>query len=240
MAKKTKTRPDTKKAKLEAEYRKERKRLNQLARRLEKRGYIADRSKIIPAIPKKITEASIARLKKINAASFYKKSKYIDPRSGEVVSGTKGKKIEDQINKEKRKNRQKPPEQPASPAGVGAEPQDFPEEEEILIENLMAMIAKIDFYVDKPECKNPDKLTYVRGLIFDQIDLYGETAYAKMVKENMPYIASHLESLFLDSDQDKIEMSFTSLISMVTMDSQMSVSMSADLNDAWDSYGGGW
>ena len=47
----------------------------------------------IPAIPKKITEASVRRLKKITNISLINKAYYIRPETGEAVRGTRGRQI---------------------------------------------------------------------------------------------------------------------------------------------------
>ena len=60
------------------------------ARSMAKRGYVIDA--VLPEEPKKITEASVRRIKKISA-NLYKKSYYVT-EEGEVISGEKGRKYE--------------------------------------------------------------------------------------------------------------------------------------------------
>lgn len=48
----------------------------------------------LPAVPKKITEASIRKLKAINADYLYKRAIYTDPEFDKIVIGTEGRKIE--------------------------------------------------------------------------------------------------------------------------------------------------
>ena len=60
------------------------------ARSMAKRGYVIDA--VLPKEPKKITEASVRRIKKISA-NLYKKS-YFVTEEGEVISGEKGRKYE--------------------------------------------------------------------------------------------------------------------------------------------------
>ena len=55
-------------------------------RRLEKQGYVLP-DDLLPSIPKKITQASINRLKKITSESIYKKSKKLDFETGEITPG---------------------------------------------------------------------------------------------------------------------------------------------------------
>lgn len=60
------------------------------ARSMAKRGYVIDA--VLPKEPKKITEASVRRIKKISA-NLYKKS-YFVTEEGEVISGEEGRKYE--------------------------------------------------------------------------------------------------------------------------------------------------
>ena len=59
-------------------------------RSMAKRGYVIDA--VLPKEPKKITEASVRRIKKISA-NLYKKSYYVT-EEGEVISGEEGRKYE--------------------------------------------------------------------------------------------------------------------------------------------------
>lgn len=59
-------------------------------RSMARRGYVIDA--VLPKEPKKITEASVRRIKKISS-SLYKKSYYVT-EEGEVISGEKGRKYE--------------------------------------------------------------------------------------------------------------------------------------------------
>lgn len=76
------------------QYNKELKRIRQFIRRAEKRGYKFE-DNIIPKKPKKITQGSIRKLKKINPDYLYKKSVYGgEATQGEIVFGLAGRKAE--------------------------------------------------------------------------------------------------------------------------------------------------
>ena len=77
----------------EQEYNKELKRIQQFLRRASKRGFIWDDS-VIPKRPKKITEKSVAKLKRITPDVLYKKGQYLDTSTGELLSGVKGRALE--------------------------------------------------------------------------------------------------------------------------------------------------
>lgn len=83
------------------EYNKNRRRIKQAIKRLEKRGYIIPEN-ILPKIPKRITNASVRRLEKINLDFIYKKSRFLDVTTGELFEGTQGKEREKQLKKENR------------------------------------------------------------------------------------------------------------------------------------------
>ena len=107
---------------LEQEYKKELRRINRLIKKGEKQGFYWSES-IIPKQPKKITEASIRKLKKITPDSLHKKSYQIDLDTGELVKTTsiktntkpKSKKVTDLVessvpktpNSSKKKNTEK-------------------------------------------------------------------------------------------------------------------------------------
>ena len=57
---------------------------------MARRGYVIDA--VLPKEPKKITEASVRRIKKISS-NLYKKSYYVT-EEGEVISGEEGRKYE--------------------------------------------------------------------------------------------------------------------------------------------------
>lgn len=71
---------------IQQQYRKERRRIQNAMKRLEKQGYVLPED-LLPSMPKKVTQASINRLKKITSESIYKKSKKLDFETGEITPG---------------------------------------------------------------------------------------------------------------------------------------------------------
>lgn len=97
MAKKTKKRQSAKQQAINKAFAKERNRVKSFVRRAEKRGYIFPES-IIPSIPKRKTEASIRKLKKLTKEMLYSKAYYGGEATfGEIVSGKEGLKLERQL-----------------------------------------------------------------------------------------------------------------------------------------------
>lgn len=97
MEKKTKKRQTAKQQAINKAYAKERNRVKSFVRRAEKRGYSFPES-IVPSIPKRKTEASIRKLKKLTNERLYLKASYGgEATSGEIVSGKEGLKLERQL-----------------------------------------------------------------------------------------------------------------------------------------------
>ena len=71
---------------IKQQYRKERRRIQNAMNRLEKQGYVLPED-LLPSIPKRVTQASINRLKKITSESIYKKSKKLDFETSEITPG---------------------------------------------------------------------------------------------------------------------------------------------------------
>ena len=97
MAKKTKKGQTAKQQAINKAYAKERNRVKSFVRRAEKRGYSFPES-IVPSIPKRKTEASIRKLKKLTKEVLYSKASYGGEATyGEIVSAKEGLKLERQL-----------------------------------------------------------------------------------------------------------------------------------------------
>lgn len=84
---------------IQQEYRRNRRRIQSAIRRLENRGYLVPEN-ILPAIPKKITPASVRRLESLTTEKLYKRSEYVVQETGEIVPGKRGRKIENKLRTE--------------------------------------------------------------------------------------------------------------------------------------------
>lgn len=97
MAKKTVKKQSAKQQAINKAYAKERNRVKSFVRRAEKRGYSFPES-IIPSIPKRKTESSIRKLKRLTKDVLYSKATYCGEHTyGEIVSGKEGLKLENQL-----------------------------------------------------------------------------------------------------------------------------------------------
>lgn len=74
-------------------YNKELRRIKQFINRAEKRGYLIPEN-IIPKRPKRITSRSVESLRKINPEKIYKKSRFVDTETGEIIKGMAGREYE--------------------------------------------------------------------------------------------------------------------------------------------------
>lgn len=79
----------------EKAYNRERRRIQRQITRMSQRGYVVPEN-ILPPRPKRITEASVRRLQKITTPKLYERSRYIDLETGELLTGTEGRRLERQ------------------------------------------------------------------------------------------------------------------------------------------------
>lgn len=83
-----------KQTQVQKEYRKERNRIQRQINRMHRRGYYGMED-MLPAKPKKVTKASVRRLKRITTKDLYDKADFIDLTTGEVLgNGEQGRVIE--------------------------------------------------------------------------------------------------------------------------------------------------
>ena len=81
-------------------------RIKNFIRRATKRGYEFSDT-IIPNMPKRVTKKSIEKIKNIKPKDLYSKASYLDKSTGEIVSGSTGRKIERKLSAQKAKETRK-------------------------------------------------------------------------------------------------------------------------------------
>ena len=81
-------------------------RIKNFIRRATKRGYEFS-DDIIPTMPKRVTNKSIEKIKNIKPKDLYSKASYLDKSTGEIVSGSIGRKIERNLSTQKAKETRK-------------------------------------------------------------------------------------------------------------------------------------
>lgn len=149
---------------IQQQYRKERRRIQNAMNRLEKQGYVLPED-LLPSIPKKVTQASINRLKKITSESIYKKSKKLDFETGEITPGIVARdKARSQRAKEAARRRSFKQEY-ASPQFYTEPPQytTFPSGADIIINNFRS-----DVIGRFPESAGPILNRWLDGLLAQQ------------------------------------------------------------------------
>lgn len=149
---------------IQQQYRKERRRIQNAMNRLEKQGYALPED-LLPSTPKKVTQASINRLKKITSESIYKKSKKLDFETGEITPGIVARdKARSQRAKEAARRRSFKQEY-ASPQFYTEPPQytTFPSGADIIINNFRS-----DVIGRFPESAGPILNRWLDGLLAQQ------------------------------------------------------------------------
>lgn len=149
---------------IQQQYRKERRRIQNAMNRLEKKGYVLQ-DDLLPSVPKKVTQASINRLKKITTEAIYKKSVRLDTETGEITPGIVARdKARSQRAKEAARRRSFKQEY-ASPQFYTEPPQytTFPSGADIIINNFRS-----DVIGRFPESAGPILNRWLDGLLAQQ------------------------------------------------------------------------
>ena len=81
-------------------------RIKNFIRRATKRGNEFS-DNVIPTMPKRVTKKSIEKIKNIKPKDLYSKASYLDKSTGEIVSGSTGRKIERNLSTQKAKETRK-------------------------------------------------------------------------------------------------------------------------------------
>lgn len=160
------------------QYKQQQNRIKRMIKRLGERGYFFE-NEILPEEPKRITQASVRKLKKITAENLYKVTKYIDPETGEILSGIEGRKLERHRTALKsaqtRKRRKRPPETPQTPKGPEfppLPPDDFMTK--VIISNWLALLRT---------CEKGEAYNLLLGWITQLRHDNGDVAVATMIEE---------------------------------------------------------
>lgn len=171
------------------EYNKEVRRLKQAIRRAEKRGYIVPES-IIPQSPKRITQGSIRRLKKITPEKIRQKSElYVleaNPSKSkerkQSINKKSAKALQVKKDKEQRKKIDKKAKESLKKIQVNEEYRREFSMGEILYRKILDLC-------DKYSIDNPKGVQLIKGIIQDEINTYGKDtvmrAFAFIVDEEI-------------------------------------------------------
>ena len=170
---------------LQAEYIKQEKRIKSFVRRATKRGFIFPEN-VIPKRPKRITQKAVERLREMTAPSLYKEAQYVEPSTGEVVSGYQGRKSErKRASKKGQRTRKQRKQRRADQYGLPEEPISYHED----------TYSSEDFYADAVISNFKDILTKYNargaGVLIKWIDelifKYGKADVANMLETGANY-----------------------------------------------------
>lgn len=189
---------------LQLDYKKQVKRLKQAVRRAEKRGYIVPEY-VIPKQPKKITQKSVERLKKITTKEIYSKSEKLDFETGELIPGEVARKQERseaakkaaKTRKEKRYNAEKGESEYYEP-----QYDTFPSGADIIIGNFKAEMSRF------PEVAQPIANQWLDRLLID----YSKEDVAEMLENaaaqglGVDYSIAYREDLLLDRLSEMLDL----------------------------------
>ena len=110
------------------EYNRQRKRIQNFISRNKKRGFLFDEN-ILPKMPKRVTKASVNRLKKLTPEKLYSKALHLDTETGEITKGLQASKELRRKAREETKRRKQ-------------QRDDTIAFEDIVISNFLARIAQ--------------------------------------------------------------------------------------------------
>lgn len=193
------------------EYRKQRRRVQQAVKRLEKIGYIFDED-VVPKIPKKITKASVHRLAKITPEKLREKSEYI---IGEEIVKYKTHKKE--IKQEIKRIRQELKKEKETPVIV-----HIPTV--LYIDNFRETVINIipdsrNFYHGRNEATTFKDFSGYKNIIIslldDSIAENGEQYVERLIQENADTLSDYIEGVQYDSDENRVEHNLISVANIL-------------------------
>lgn len=128
---------------IERQYFRERDRIRKALERMERRGILQrgamSNKEIMPAIPKRITRASVSRLQKMTTASLYKNAELVDYDTGEILAAGKDiKRVERERKRAARKG------QEIEPRSIRYEPKKKVSTAQLIIDNLKDDIRRMN------------------------------------------------------------------------------------------------
>lgn len=155
-------------------YRKERQRIQRQINRMTKRGY--DVPELLPKIPKKITEASVRRLKKLTTEKLYKESRFIDFETGEILTSEEGQKLE-----KVRRRRPKPKVQSPTPTAPPPTPVVPPEPDYVIFDKQILTV----FTMEMTEIfgRNEKLFNYITRWYNRSLEKYGAEEMAEALEQ---------------------------------------------------------
>lgn len=157
-------------------YRKERQRIQRQINRMTKRGY--DVPELLPKIPKKITEASVLRLKKLTTEKLYKESRFIDTETGEILTSEEGQKLE-----KVRRRRPKPKLKAPSPTAIAPSPTPVAPSEPDYVSFDKQILTVFTMEMTEIFGRNEKLFNYITRWYNRSLEKYGAEEMAEALEE---------------------------------------------------------
>lgn len=194
MAKKRKLTP------AEQAYNKELRRINRFIKAAEKRGFIFN-LKILPPRPKKITKASVQKLKKITPETLYKKASF-QTDDFRIISGVEGRKLE--RSRAARKHGSMPSQQkPTTPQGHRKGPPSIVDSVLATVEELITRFPDGNIWTDWQEKLHRKHKNMLEGMLNTQIMLYGRATIAYRFEKAATQVVDLAEQIIYGDSKEE-------------------------------------
>lgn len=222
------------------EYMKERRRIQQAISREKKSGYIVPES-LLPDIPKRITKASINRLKKITPKTIRSKSELVDFTTGEIITkeSSNYKKSVIKTNKELVKlARQK---QKKGMNGFNETEGDLPIATFDVIEHIRNQIINLTRKDGTRPVELEGRKQGLLKIFDDNVSYYEYTdnfgLYYNYLLEKENDISEQLDEIFEDSgDEKRIQNHFIELANLLNMSRPLSQTEAESISGEQEFY----
>lgn len=166
------------------EYNRQRKRIQNFIARNNKRGFLFDEN-ILPKIPKRVTKASVNRLKKLTPEKLYSKATHLDVETGEITNGLQASKELRRKAREETKRRKQ-------------QRDDTIAFEDIVISNMLARVSQFRSSLVPVFKKWMDRLEQDNGRLAVAKMLQNGAAEGKMVDFKVMYSETEMYKYFSD------------------------------------------
>ena len=212
----------------EKEYTKELRRIKAFIRQASKRGFTFD-DDIIPPKPKKVTKASVKKLKQITPKTMYQKSEFINPQTGDIITGEEGRKFERRLAAHKAQLTKaiKATTKKRTPKT------ELPKQGEIILHNVRATINAWTPGTTWSEywtsVKENDKNKLV-ALLGRAVDSEGFNTVARRLQRNADDIERIVNSILYGSDEEQVQFDLVHFATII-LGRSLSVEESAELTD---------
>lgn len=194
------------------QYLKERRRIQRFIRSATKRGYIIPEN-ILPDIPKRVTRASVSRLKKITPEKIYSKSQYVSRETGEIKTGKAGRAEERKAASKKAAETRRRKEETSR-----AKKEYIPRASDIILTNLRETLVnfvpsgQMSRFMQENAVNNRN---YALGILDDATKELGEEQVAKNIQKNALQLSTLIEEILYSSDRQKVKFSLVEFYNII-------------------------